>query len=371
MLLLTLALSGAAPATPPLEKTTWTLTQLGTAATSASSKAPTLQISGSKVSGFAGCNQYQATYKRTANRVSITKVVLTRRACEPALMKAENDFVQALGKVTTYRRTGQTLALYGGKTRLVFRADAPAPTAPTSQTPGGSMTQPAAVTLAALAGKWQVAALKVGGAVPVPVSAQLTLGVSGGNLSLSGKLDCNQITGQATLSGSRLTFSQYATTRMLCENMKGETALTKLLRTPVQISVKGDEMTWSNASGELTLRRAGAAVSAPAPKPNDLQGGSFTLRSISGQASRTERPITLSFEASKLSGDDACNTFFGAYSLTADGRLTVGSLASSYVMCPPNHPQFAALLMGRPQVTLSGNTLTLAGKEETWVFERR
>lgn len=253
MLLLTLALSGAAPATPPLEQTTWTLTQFAPQATA--SRLPTLQISGSRVSGFAGCNQYQATYKRTANRVSITKILLTRRACEPALMKAENDFVKALGKVTHYRRTGQTLALYGGKGRLVFRAEAPAP-APTSPTPGGTMTQPAAVTLAALAGKWQVVSLQVGGAVPVPSGAQLSLEVSGTNLSLSGKLDCNQITGQAALSGAQLAFTQYTTTRMLCENMKGETALGKLLQTPVQVSVQGDQMTWQNSVGRLVLRRS-------------------------------------------------------------------------------------------------------------------
>lgn len=356
--LLSLALGGAAA--PALERTTWTLTS--PAPQSADIPSPTLQLSGSKVSGFAGCNQYQATVRRQGGRLSIGQLSLTRRLCEPARMKLEQGFIESLGHVKSYQQSGQTLTLIGGKQRLVFRA------APT----GGSMTPISSPDLnpAAAAGEWKVVSLQVGGAVSVPAAAQLTLQANGNGLSLAGILDCNRITARGTLGGERLTFTQYATTRMLCENMQGERALGKLLGAPVQVSVQGEQMTWKNSLGELTLRRVTptpATVSAA-----QLSGRTFTLLGIGGKKPVTDAPLTLTFTGGRVGGYDGCNHFGAAYAIGKGGELLLtGPLTSTLVACSQETPDLTRLLGAQPRLTLSGKTLTLSSGGVNWGFEEK
>lgn len=52
-----------------------------------------------RVHGFAGCNQWFGSYRLDGNRLSISHIASTRKACAPALMEQENRYLQALPKV--------------------------------------------------------------------------------------------------------------------------------------------------------------------------------------------------------------------------------------------------------------------------------
>lgn len=52
-----------------------------------------------RVHGFAGCNQWFGNYRLDGERLSISHIASTRKACAPALMEQENRYLQALPKV--------------------------------------------------------------------------------------------------------------------------------------------------------------------------------------------------------------------------------------------------------------------------------
>ena len=49
--------------------------------------------------GFAGCNQWFGSYQLKGNRLSISNVASTRKACAPSLMEQESRYLQALPQV--------------------------------------------------------------------------------------------------------------------------------------------------------------------------------------------------------------------------------------------------------------------------------
>lgn len=51
-----------------------------------------------KISGFAGCNTFNGTYKLEGDQIIIENVALTKMACLPEGMKVENNFVKNLNK---------------------------------------------------------------------------------------------------------------------------------------------------------------------------------------------------------------------------------------------------------------------------------
>ena len=65
------------------------------------------------LSGFAGCNTYNATYKATAPKISIGPVSSTRKECaSPAgVMTQEHAYLTALHTAATYRIEGSRLEL--------------------------------------------------------------------------------------------------------------------------------------------------------------------------------------------------------------------------------------------------------------------
>ncbi len=83
---------------------------------------PTLKFddSSKKLSGFAGCNMINASYETNADKLKLSPVAATRKACfndeyEPKILKA-------LSEVNAYEINGNLLSLkQGGKTLLVLK----------------------------------------------------------------------------------------------------------------------------------------------------------------------------------------------------------------------------------------------------------
>ena len=109
------------PQTPqsstPLEGTNWQLTQLGTTRITADpQRGPSLTLSPEqhRVAGAGGCNHIMGGYKLEANKLTFTQMAGTRMAC-PSGMDTEQAFLEALGKVASWKITVNTLELLDAK----------------------------------------------------------------------------------------------------------------------------------------------------------------------------------------------------------------------------------------------------------------
>ena len=104
------------PGTAGLEGTSWTGTGVNTGS-AVESNALTETITATfgpsgALSGFAGCNDYTATYKTSgSDGLTITAVATTRKACDESKSALEAQYTAALEKVATYSISGTTLTL--------------------------------------------------------------------------------------------------------------------------------------------------------------------------------------------------------------------------------------------------------------------
>jgi heat shock protein HslJ len=65
-----------------------------------------------RVSGFAGCNQYNGTYALVGDALTIGPVVSTKMACTDG-MELESRFLATLPKLTHWQVNDSTLTLDG------------------------------------------------------------------------------------------------------------------------------------------------------------------------------------------------------------------------------------------------------------------
>jgi len=102
--------------TAGLEGTSWIATGVNTGSavesnTLTNTITATFAANGA-LSGFAGCNDYNATYATSgSDGLTITAVATTRKACDEAAMNLEAQYTAALGNVATYKISGSTLTL--------------------------------------------------------------------------------------------------------------------------------------------------------------------------------------------------------------------------------------------------------------------
>ena len=102
--------------TAGLEGTSWTATGVNNGS-AVESNALTETVTATfgangALSGFAGCNQYSATYATSgSDGLTITAITTTRAACDDAKSTLETHYITALGNVATYKISGTTLTL--------------------------------------------------------------------------------------------------------------------------------------------------------------------------------------------------------------------------------------------------------------------
>ena len=100
-----------------IEGTAWTATGVNNGTGGVESSVATGSItadfgSGGALSGFAGCNNYNATYSLSEGGViSITAVSSTMMACDDAAMTLESQYLTALTNAATYTLSGDTMTL--------------------------------------------------------------------------------------------------------------------------------------------------------------------------------------------------------------------------------------------------------------------
>ena len=78
-----------------------------------------------QVTGIAGCNNYNASYQATRNKLSFGPVATTRKVCSTPLgiMQQENAFLSALDSTVSYNLKRNSLEMLDskGNTLLFFR----------------------------------------------------------------------------------------------------------------------------------------------------------------------------------------------------------------------------------------------------------
>ena len=85
----------------------------------------TVLFQANQVTGIAGCNNFNATYQTTRNKLSFGPVATTRKVCNTpvGIMQQENAFLAALDSTVSYKLSRNALELIDsrGNTLLTFR----------------------------------------------------------------------------------------------------------------------------------------------------------------------------------------------------------------------------------------------------------
>lgn len=107
-----------------LRGTQWSLVELAgkAVATPQGERAPTLLLAadGSRANGFAGCNQWSASYTATDDTLRLTGMIMTRMFCT-GRMDLERDYAAALEAARSYRINDARLELVAdGKVVAAF-----------------------------------------------------------------------------------------------------------------------------------------------------------------------------------------------------------------------------------------------------------
>ena len=62
-----------------------------------------------KLSGFGGCNNYNATWSTDGSKITISALAATKKACGTEVDQREQQYFTALQAVATYEVSGSTL----------------------------------------------------------------------------------------------------------------------------------------------------------------------------------------------------------------------------------------------------------------------
>ncbi len=65
-----------------------------------------------RISGFSGCNSYNAEFTLSKNKLNIVSPLSTKKACPPEIMKVEKTFFENLVKTNRYTISKGKLLLY-------------------------------------------------------------------------------------------------------------------------------------------------------------------------------------------------------------------------------------------------------------------
>src|SRR5262249_9488242 len=76
-----------------------------------------------KFNGSTGCNRMMGSASITGQDIAFWGVAITKRACEPDVMKLEGDFTKTLVTSTRYHVDGDVLSVFNGKKKILsFKA---------------------------------------------------------------------------------------------------------------------------------------------------------------------------------------------------------------------------------------------------------
>ena len=189
------------------------------------------EFDASRVSGFGGCNRYDALYRTGGRTLFITDPASTLMACVEPSMDFETAYLALLGQSRFYTARADTLTIFGpgGETLLVYDA---APANP-------------------LLGRWVVDSYANAPGSVVAVLPGTELDVVFGIGNVAGFAGCNQFSGTYGTNGNVVRIGQLATTRIACADdvMTQETAFLEALQGAALIEARTATATLKDLNG--------------------------------------------------------------------------------------------------------------------------
>ena len=240
-----------------LEGTDWVLRSYaaeGSLVTVPETQFADAEFRSNRVSGFSGCNDFDALYRAGGRTLFISEPASTLVACADEANALEAAYVANLQASRFYSERRGTLTIFDaqGTTVLVFDA---APRNP-------------------MLGTWTVDSFAT-------APASLTAPIEGTSLtavfriaSVGGSSGCNQYTGTYGTNGNVLRIGRLATTRMACadEIMNQEAAFLAAMEGAALIDRRGPSLLLTDLSGAtlVALVRPSPESEAPSPAPSPV-----------------------------------------------------------------------------------------------------
>ncbi len=293
------------------------------------------------LSGFGGCNQYNATFQSDGTSLSVGPIAATRKACDPTVDALETQYLGLLQDAASWSLDGSAVdVLTSGGATIVF---------------GGNTAD------IALVGSWTLASVG-GDAVPADGLATATFGSDG---SLSGSGGCNTFAGTYTVDGASLTVGPLAATRKICDGASDtENAYLDALQAATSWAVDGSTLTIEGTT-ELVFGNGTSAGTTPA--------GDWQLVTMNGATMGAFGITATFFEDGTVAGFGGCNQYHATW--TADGTsLTVGPTGSTHKACSTTvddaEQTFLGTLQAAGTYALDLSTLTIdASDGSSLVFQ--
>ena len=207
------------------------------------------EFDANRVSGFGGCNRFDALYRAGGRTLFIAQPASTLMACAEPSMDFETAYLSLLGQSRFYSARANTLTIFGpgSETLLVFDA---APENP-------------------LLGRWDVDSYSSAPGTVVAVLPGTEMDVVFGIGNVAGFSGCNQFSGTYGTNGNVVRIGQLATTRIACADdvMAQETAFLEALQGAALIEPRNAAVTLKdlNGSPNVFLVRPAEAVESAAP----------------------------------------------------------------------------------------------------------
>jgi heat shock protein HslJ len=308
------------------------------------------------VSGFSGCNQYNASYILEDQQITIGPIASTMMAC-PTGMEFEQTYLQALGAAEQVAISGQVLTItYNQGAGVLTYTASDLPLEQTQWSLSTMNDQPLEADTS--------------------ITAVFTPGEEANTGELSGSSGCNNYSAIYRVDGSNLTVDVPVVTLMACPTgMEQEQAYLQALQASTSYEIFADKLVLTNPSGTLmftanrtpltgALWRLVSLGDATNPQP-PVEGSNFTAQFIRIPGA----------PSGVLAGTTGCNEYSAAFAASLE-EIKINLPASTQNMtCVPGlsdqEQLYFLALNNATTYRISGNTLTIpydAGKQAL-VFE--
>jgi heat shock protein HslJ len=205
----------------------------------------------SRVSGTAGCNQYDALYRAGGRTLLVDFMTTTSRICDDASNAMEQAYIPLLQQSRFYNVNGRTLTIRDANLNVILIYDA-APNNP-------------------LLGDWLILSYNNGnGAVTTPV-ADSNPTATFGLRRLSGTTGCNSFQGDYNLNGDAVVIGPLARTQMACPDalMAQEQAIVTAFQGVGRVNYRGTIVELDSLTGSTQVQLIRPyAVPSPSASPS-------------------------------------------------------------------------------------------------------
>jgi heat shock protein HslJ len=223
-----------------------------------------------RVSGFSGCNSYDALYRANGRLLLVSMPATTLMACDQATMDLEQTYLGLLEGSRSYSVRRDTLTVFDADRRPALIFDA-APRNP-------------------LLGRWWVDSYSTSPGTVVAVAEGTTLDATFALATVGGSAGCNTYSGTYGTNGEVVRIGPLATTRLACDTdvMDQETAFLAALEDARRIESHGSSLTLTDRTGH-TLVNLVRPAQTESPSPGGEPAPSATPTATPA-ATKTAKP---------------------------------------------------------------------------------